>query len=151
MNTDKIREALELAEAMADIFDQLSQKLGDLRERNMDRSRLEEIRDAIAELDRMEAPKVLTTEALWQAFKNELVPDGCSESIGLMFDQPTAEFVLRYVRDNGYLAPAPGLTVEEVMEAFTQECRPPEIRASVMRPRFRARLTAAIEAKSRTA
>ena len=58
---------------------------------------------------------------------------------------------VRYARDNGYLAPAPGLTVEEVMEAFTQECRPPEIRASVMRPRFRARLTAAIEAKSRTA
>lgn len=123
----------------------------------------------IAELDRMEAPKVLTTEALWQAFKNELVPDGRSESIGLMFDQPTAEFVLRYARDSGYLAPAPGLTVEEVMDivehwrrydtrkaisaAESKEALESEDGASgwVLLSDLRARLTAALTAKSRTA
>ena len=63
MNINKIREALEMAEAMADVFDQLSQKLGDLRERNADRSRLEEIREAIAELDKAQQPvKVLTVD-----------------------------------------------------------------------------------------
>ena len=151
MNTDKIREALELAEAMADIFDQLSQKLGDLRERNMDRSRLEEIRDAIAELDRMEAAKVLTDDEI-DIIADTTPPPSRAKSYA-EYCAEEAGFIrgLRYARDNGYLAPAPGLTVEEVMEAFTQECRPPEIRASVMRPRFRARLTAAIEAKSRTA
>ena len=60
MNINKIREALEMAEAMADVFDQLSQKLGDLRERNADRSRLEEIREAIAELDKAAADQCKT-------------------------------------------------------------------------------------------
>jgi hypothetical protein len=44
----KVIEALELAENMASVFDQLSQKLGDLRERQTDRSRLEEVTDALA-------------------------------------------------------------------------------------------------------
>jgi hypothetical protein len=45
---NKVIEALKLAESMASIFDQLSQKLGDLRERQTDRSRLEEITEALA-------------------------------------------------------------------------------------------------------
>lgn len=47
--------------------------------------------------------------------------------------------------------PAAGLTVDEVMAIYADECRPPEVRAAAMSERFRARLTAAIEAKTRTA
>lgn len=166
MNINKIREALEMAEAMADVFDQLSQKLGDLRERNADRSRLEEIREAIAELDK--APKVLTDEEIerisipeqWEG--EDYVIGGMQ--MGLMIHkrdrleaQRIVKYVLRYARDNGYLAPTAGLTVEET-EQIAVDARieideiawksPPISYEKEFRSILKRRLTAAIEAKT---
>jgi hypothetical protein len=58
---------------------------------------------------------------------------------------------LRYARDNGYLAPSEGLTVEEVMIALQDHCLL-ELNGdtpSFFFHRFRARLTAAINAKQK--
>ena len=59
---------------------------------------------------------------------------------------------IRYARDNGYLAPAAGLTVEEAEECLVEHLAQygPDWSAPA-RSRLRARLTAAIEAKTRTA
>lgn len=115
----------------------------------------------LAELDKAQQPgKVLTDEEIDGIALMAVPLDTTSSDVriaGQSIEESAPEAVrvyvrgaLRYARDHyGIGAPAAGLTVEEVMEAFTQECRPPEIRAAVMRPRLRARLTAAIEAKQK--
>ena len=108
MNINKIREALEMAEAMADVFDQLSQKLGDLRERNADRSRLEEIREAIAELDKARPPgKVLTDEEIERVANTQFTH---ATSYSVYVQRESWKIALRHARDNGYLAPAVGIS-----------------------------------------
>jgi hypothetical protein len=82
-------------------------------------------------------------QAVWtsQGWDGEV---GCSEGNLLIAS-------IRYIRDNGYLAPAAGLTVEEVMEIM-QEISTPEDKypydcVFVNEADLRIRLTAAIEAK----
>lgn len=173
MNINKIREALEMAEAMADVFDQLSQKLGDLRERNADRSRLEEIREALAELDKAQplaepvawmvrtriGVEWVTTLGVTETGARQIAIERCRngsdvqnmDPIPIYAHPPQAQqpgkvltdeevervvlhicrerkvsyagmfgegvlTAIRYVRDNGYLAPAAGLTVEEAVQ-----------------------------------
>lgn len=143
MNTNKIREALELAEAMADVFDRLSQKLGDLRERNADRSRLNKIREALAELDK--APKVLTDEEIEKILHKKSI-NGMGPTYRWEWRQ-----ALKHARDNGYLAPTAGLTVDEGEQLVKEWClewcervAPDDSDWSDLR----ARLSAAIEAKN---
>lgn len=100
---------------------------------------------ALAELDKTQQPgKVLTDDEI------EAVVEDVREYEG-MEDSPAfwegGTYCLRHARDNGYLAPAAGLTVEEVMQVFDRTCAPDE----PARYEFKRGLTAAIEAKSRTA
>jgi hypothetical protein len=63
--------------------------------------------DCIAQAEAMEAQAgELSAEVLYEAFKDEPIPEGRSRAIGICFDTPTAEFVLRYARDHGYLKPS---------------------------------------------
>lgn len=186
-----------MAEAMADVFDQLSQKLGDLRERNIDRSRLQEIREARAELDKAQQPaepvawadpnnpcdtitaeiKKRANEAFSARYSirlythpplpqqpgklltdeecEDIVHSYCEDEGGGDYWNGYADGMMegfRHVRDNGYLAPAAGLTAEEAMEVLARyffEVQQVAIghKGSEIYDDLRARLTAAIQAK----
>lgn len=111
--------------------------------------------DAIAELDKAQQPgKALTDEEIERIARYEF--RRVSDQDGLHDDNADKRDAfadgLRYARDNyGIGTPAAGLTAEEVMAIYAEECRPPEVRAAAMSERFRARITAALEAKTRTA
>lgn len=133
MNTEKIRE-----------------RLGDA-EHHLSNNRIADvciaIREAIAELDKAQQPgRVLTDEEIDHIADTTPPPsraksyaEYCAEEAGFVRG-------LRYARDNGYLASAAGLTVDEVMEAIEDD-----IGSEGMMRLFRARLTDALEAKTRTA
>ena len=106
--------------------------------------------DAIAELDKAQQPgKALTDEEIERIARYEF--RRVSDQDGLHDDNADKRDAfadgLRYARDNyGIGTPAAGLTVEEAMEAIEDD-----IGSEGMTRLFRARLTAALEAKTRTA
>ena len=123
MNTNKIRQALMNGSLEARI-------------------------DAIAELDKAQQPgKALTDEEIERIARYEF--RRVSDQDGLHDDNADKRDAfadgLRYARDNyGIGTPAAGLTVDEVMDVMDEWTgdKPDS---------FRSRLTAALEAKTRTA
>ena len=115
----------------------LSQRLRDLRNGLFpDIATVNAVLDkAIAQAEAQEAQAgELSAAVLYEAFKDEPIPEGRSRSIGICFDTPTAEFVLRYARDHGYLKPSqaigeqtPVASAPVCMGCFSQEavCRQP--------------------------
>lgn len=93
--------------------------------------------------------KVLTDEEI------ERCVDGCFGDTESVIAFHSARRALRYARDNGYLAPAAGLTVEEAMRVFIlfdiECCVDDTYDEQPLTPygidQLRARLTAALEAK----
>lgn len=113
---------------------------------------------ALAELDKAQQPgKVLTDEQIDEIALMAVPLDATSSDVriaGQSIEESAPEAVrvyvrgaLRYARDHcGIGAPAAGLTVDEAMEAIEDD-----IGSEIMIRLFRARLTAALEAKTRTA
>ena len=107
---------------------------------------------ALAELDKAQHPgKMLTDEEIDHIADTTPPPsraksyaEYCAEEAGFVRG-------LRYARDNGYLAPAAGLTVEEVIGVVIQWYDSPIDYGHSDGEELYARLTAAIEAKTRTA
>ena len=124
MNTNKIRQALMNGSLEARI-------------------------DALAELDKAQQPgKALTDEEIERIARYEF--RRVSDQDGLHDDNADKRDAfadgLRYARDNyGIGTPAAGLTVEEALKAITP------FTSNEIMEHYRARLTAALEAKTRTA
>ena len=100
-----------------------------------------------------EAPKVLTDEAVerisdkvaddtWPGRNGDNLPHGYERAWCDVSN--AAKDALRYARDNGYLAPAAGLTVDDVMKIVGPLCFGDATIQSVTE-----KLTAAMEAKTR--
>lgn len=135
MNIDKIREALKAA---IEEHNRLHASYGTI---------IAKVREALAELDKPAEPgKVLTGEEIKRIVEDDItemshVGLAPNDAAALKMSRAFMERGLRYARDNGYLASAAGLTVEEALRAIT-----PFTSNEVME-HYRARLTAAIEAK----
>lgn len=122
MNIEKIREALKQA-----------RKVGVEMEWDGMKDRCEQ---AIAELDKAQQPgKALTDEV------TIMIAELTSTDVAT---QAAVVGAIRHVRDNGYLSPAAGLTVDEVMECAWDTGY---IYTDEMADELRGRLTAAMEAK----
>ena len=150
MNTNKIREVL--LKAMRSHTQEMEGYAYFASNKGLSEDDYEEVVDeALAELDKAQQPgKVLTDEEIEHIADVEHVDSGNRMS-GMWRDG----FVegLRHARDHyGIGAPAAGLTVDEAMEALQEHIdREGWAMTEPNRWRFRARLTAAIEAKARTA
>lgn len=144
MNTNKIREALNKVSECINIAFYTPGAL--TREEWDAYNRL--AKEALAELDK--APLVLTDEEVERIAYDRYLKryyNGDRE-----WQQRLADAMshgLRYARDNGYLAPSAGLTVDEAEECLVEHLAQygPDWSAPA-RNRLRARLTAAIEAKT---
>ena len=126
MNTNKIREALRIAKA---------------RIMHLAPGSTDYIDDALAELDK--APKALTEEVIDALVKEVRFKSEWAEI--------SACSAILYARYNGYLAPAVGLTVDEVMEVYNKWRFSPVPKETLEDEwnDLRSRLAAAMEAKTR--
>lgn len=152
MDTNKIREALNAAHGYIEYQYRRALEVSEQRAIDGTRLDLDNINEALAELDKAQQPgKMLTDEEIDHIADTTPPPsraksyaEYCAEEAGFVRG-------LRYARDNGYLAPAAGLTVEEVIGVVIQWYDSPIDYGHSDGEELYARLTAAIEAKTRTA
>lgn len=141
MNKEKIKEALEILKD-ADVLnpERCTQAID------------EAVRMVQAELDK--APKVLTNEFVKARAMEIYPPDEVNDGEPWYghrraIEDNAARHMVRHLHKMGYIVPAAGLTVEEAEECLVEHLAQYGADWSApARSRIRARLTAAIEAKS---
>lgn len=156
MNTDKIREALESEYQY--LLGAWQMATGPLIKADVD-ARIALNRDALAELDKAHQPGKALTDEHYRMIADRMIEEHRKYGDKLRpghWADVAARKVASHLADFGYLAPAAGLTVDEVMKAIESVLSngdwldpvwgPNELRR--MDNDLRSRLTAAINAKA---